>query len=638
MTARAPMSQSWSRLALTAVLVGSLMGAPLRAQAEPARKLSAEQVLAVEAPGAQRAWTRLHIARDSNELRAKASEVLNKAGAKSAGLIGSSLLNDVFQAAVIMLASAVAQLTHDRMERDRLAAGYTPAYQDIKREAVRAAGDLLCGTGAGSAGVTSEVLCSGEFWMATAGGLATRIGVEVTVMQMIKALLRTTPTRAALIELVGTTAASFLMLAGFQMSAYLWTQAVHILNDPAKEEQAHKIFGRAVEMWASGRWADYARTEDGRIAAQVFENMRNILLVDPVQRSAWFYNAWRFGLARGELIVTLGVLMAALSAGSAAGTAVAAAVGLPASATAFVVASCFGAAMSALIVYAPDLHVGEELTRLIQGIRSWMADTRHSMTRNQIRNSAQAFNINRFQLPVMARYKQRYEQQLRGLLPVLAQRRMSWTGIAFEKYQELRDKVDESERTLALAEAVVKNSKLRKNLILQDGGGKLMTYDQARQKFCAPPQVDPFTGVTYASPCDFPLAYQLQKISEARRAIQSGEQTLSEIAGEILQMYSDDAASFQNLLDDVQLQFPSDIALNLKNQSEDTALLGQALAWNFASLHAGLRDQLGLSFDSDDEINTMAATARAFIQDTYLNGFDENAYLQRLKNFTDQGG
>jgi hypothetical protein len=293
--------------------------------------------------------------------------------------------------------------------------------------------------------------------------------------------------------------------------------------------------------------------------------------------------------------------------------------------------------MSALIVYAPDLHVGEELTRLIQGIRSWMADTRHSMTRNQIRNSAQAFNITRFQLPIMARYKQRYEQQLRSLLPILAQRRMSWTGIAFEKYQELRDKVDESERTLALAEAVVKNSKLRNNLVVQGGRGELMTYDQARKKFCGPAQVDPFTGVSYANSCDFPLAYQLRKISEARQAIQTGEQTLSEIAGEILRMYTDDADSFQNLLDDVQLQFPADIAQSLKSQSEDTALLGQALAWNFASLHAGLRDQLGLSFDSEDEIKAMGATARAFIQDTYLNGFDETAYLQRLKNFTDAG-
>lgn len=611
--------------------------------AKPAPKISGDAVLAAQGGIVTRSWVQLQIAKDSNDLRKKATALLRESGditVKGAKSGGKLLLNDVLQATFIMIAAAVAQVTKDRLERDHLAAGYKPTYEEVKTEAVRTTSQLLCG---GEPSAVSEVLCSGEIWVGTAGGWVARVGLELTVMKVMQRLLAVSPARAAVIQLIGTLATSFLMLAGFSMSGYLWTQAVYVLNDPAKEEMAHKAFGRAAEMWLTGRWSEYVKTPDGQVAAQVFENMKNILLVDSAQRSAWFDNAWRFGFARGEMIVNITMLMAALSAGAALGTAAGAtaagtafaagltSVGVPsaiaAGAIPFAVATAVGAGIAATIVYMPDLGVGEQITVAIQKTRGFIRRTRHNSVYNHIVNTSEAFNVNRFKDPVTFKYKKRYIRQMEQLLPMLSWERAAWTSVAIERYQELNDKVEEASRTLDLAEEVIKNSEFRKHILLSDGGN-VMTYEQAKAKYCK--RSAPIRFAFNRANCNFPLAYQLEKIAESKRKIAEAQSTLDYLAEQIVSMYYEDYELFNKILDDTQLAYPPELAATLANTRDTTGALAGAMMWNFGGMHANVRAQYDIPYRDQAEMDMWSVKGRDFVKGYYLSGFQEQDYLQRL--------
>lgn len=600
------------------------LSAPL-SHAAAARRLSARAMIQMHSAETQRLWTNLKIASSSSELRTKALGIV---GAPARG-IGSSILNDVFQASLIMAAAAVAQLAKDRMDRERLLAGYQPKFADVQRHSLLAAEDLLCGNRPKEAAILTEIGCSGEFWAGFVGGLGVRAVAQATVIQALRLLLKSNPTRAAIISTVGTFATSFLMLTGFQMSAYLWTQSIHVLNDKQKEERAHNLFGRAVHQWVSGNWETYKQTEDGQLAVEIFENMNNILIVDSSLRKAWVYNAWRFGLARGEMIVNLTILIGALSAGTALGASFAGLVGLagwPAAGVTFLVASMLGAAVSASIVYMPDAMVGERITTLIQNIRSWLAEISHGLNRNHIDVAAQAFHLNRFQDPITKPYRKRYEQRLRYLIPALAHERMSIVGISFEKYKELQDKLDQAEALLAIAQEVVSNSDLRNSIQLSDGK-TVMTYEEARAKHCA--RINAYSGQN--RDCTFPLSLQLKKISEAKSKIKEGQEVLRSIAEHVLKKYNEDAGLFQGYLDKVDLQFPPDIAGLIKDEAERLSYLEEALGWNFGALHPAIRQQRELTFDSADELKLMKLSARDFVNHSYINGLNEAEYMEKLK-------
>src|SRR4051794_22865725 len=110
---------------IAALLIGAQISAPSSAFASSAVRIpsiSANTVLTAQSPQVDRASLFSRFGRSPTELRAKAQAVLKGGGL----LVGSSIINDVFQVSMIMFASAAAQVAHDRMEQNHLLAGYTP--------------------------------------------------------------------------------------------------------------------------------------------------------------------------------------------------------------------------------------------------------------------------------------------------------------------------------------------------------------------------------------------------------------------------------------------------------------------------------------------------------------------------------
>lgn len=563
-----------------------------------------------------------------------------KLAEKAAGLLltstkfaGVAILHDAFQTALIMFAASAAQLAKARMERDGLLNGYKPKVEDVQKATLTAAEDVICGAAnERNPTVSGEILCSGEFWMGVGGAVVGRAAVQAVVVQALKGLLKLSPTRAALINLVGVFAASFLMLGGFTMSAQLWTQGVHLLNDPVKEQQARGIFMRAMANYLNGHWSDYIKTPDGQIAAAIFTNMHNILITDPAQREAWFDNGWRFGVARGEMIVNLTILMSAMGAGGAVGAALAATYGLPEAVFSFVVGSAFGCGISYAQAYFPDLEVGTRLTGLIQSGRTYLAQYNHSQAQFQIEAVAQTYNTHPTWTSSDPRYKKIWEKRMASWLPALRTYRQKEAGIILEKYHELRNKIDEAQSFLNMAKEVIEHSELR-NAITFNEGGEYLSVKQAQEKYCQ--RISP----KRVRNCDFPLKTQLKRIEASQAIINDGEALLAEYGKSLLNSYAADPKLLQGLLDNVSLQFPETLAGQMVKEINIANGARGLFRIYFASLHENIRQEFGINIPGGEETReAVAVAAKSFIARAHMNGVDDEEINEEVANLLRKSG
>jgi hypothetical protein len=621
--------KSIARQFLSAVLSAAIGIAPLAHADSSARKLTLDNVIQSESPEYLRSLDQKKYGASSGELAAKARSAKMLSTAKGAG---HAVMSDVFQMSLIMAAAAVAELYKQRHQNELLLNGYKPTFEEVQAGTVQAAQDMICGSDPKSATITGEIGCSGEYWTGVAGGFALRSGMA-GVTALLQLFSKGAKTQTALVRTVGTFATSFIMIAGFTASAQLWTQAVHVLGDKQKEERAHNLFGRAVVEMAKGNWSQYSKTEDGRLAAEVWENMQNILLVDANLRSAWIYNAWRFGLARGEIILNLGILMAALEVGgllgAGAGTSVAGALGLSgltatavSASVAFLVASAFGAGISAAVVYAPDWGVGPAITTMIQNTRAFMSQTRHTLTRIHLMAATDAFDTGRFNTSATYKYRKIYEKRTRYLFNELRGQRIDTMNVYLEKYYELRESVERSEATLAMAKEVIQNTELRKNLIVK-GDNEYMSYDEAWAANCKVPSRD------YS--CNVPAAYQLKVIDESKKVVADARRLMEELAEQMISIYDGDSRFLQSLLDKTNLQFPADVAVAMKDESDNTGMIAEKLIFFMGALHARVAATHALRFESDGEKTVTRSLAVNFVTSRYVPGMDEDQFLGPFK-------
>lgn len=605
------------------------------------QNINISQVMASESVEYLRLADQKKYGASSAELAAKAARYRFVKGTIVQSL--EAVAGDVIQMSIIMAATATAQLVKERMERKQLLGAYTPKHEEVKEEAMKAAEDLICGNNPKNASVAGEVLCSGEFWTGVAGGFALRAGIGA-VTTVLKFLTKNNATRSALIATVGTFATSFIMIAGFTAAGHIWTQAVHVMNDKDKEERAHNLFGRLMNHWYQGDWEEYVKTPDGQLAQEVWTNMQNLVLYDANLRNAWFYNAWRFGLVRGELILNLGIMMSALSGGAMLGTAAGTwfttaigATGLSASATvwfvSFCVASLVGAGVSASIVYAPDWEVGQKITAVMQNMRAWAASTNHSLTRAHLATATDGFANNRFQTSVVMngvrhdtkltqKYQKRYENRTRYLFGELRTQRLNYVNVYLEKYYELREQIEKAEATLAMAKEVITNTDLRKALIVK-ADGEYMSYDEAWEAHCK--------GLTRDHWCVVPARDQLQAIDKSKKIVAEGRELLEQFGDQLIQIYVDDAAFFKSLNDDVKHTYPTDIAIALKDEEINLSRISQKLGFFMGALHSHIAERRNIQFPGSNELMITRNMAKDFISKYYVPGMDEDKFLGPLK-------
>jgi hypothetical protein len=621
--------KSIARQFLSAVLSAAIGLAPIAHADSSAHKLTLNDVIQSESVEYLRYFDQKKYGASSAELAAKVQKVQLINAAK--GIVGG-VMSDVFQMSLIMAASAAAELYKQRHKNELLLNGYKPKFEDVQAGTIQAAQDIICSSDPRNDTIKSGIGCSGEFWTGIAGGAVLRSGMAgITIL--LQLFGKTAKTQTALVRIVGTFASSFLMIAGFTASGQLWTQAVHVLGDKQKEERAHNLFGRAVIEMAKGNWSNYVKTEDGQLAAQVWENMRNILRYNDDLRAAWIYNAWRFGLARGEIILNLGVLMAALEVGGTLGASAGASVtsalglsGLGAAATsatiAFIVASAFGAGISAAVVYAPDWGVGPKITTVIQNTRAFTSQTMRTLTQIHLMAASEALDVNRSDTPLAQRYRKIYEQRARTLFTRLRSERRDIMNVYLEKYYELREAVEKAETTLAMAKEVIQNTEFRKSLIVK-GENEYMSYDEAWATNCKAHSPD------YS--CNVPAAYQLKVIDESKKLVADARHLMEEIAEQMISIYDGDSRFLQSLLDKTNLQFPADVAIAMKDEADNTGMIAEKLIFYMGSLHSRVAAAHALRFESDTEKAITRSRAGNFVTTHYVPGMDEDQFLGPFK-------
>ncbi|MGE3759563.1 MAG: hypothetical protein AB7H97_17490, partial [Pseudobdellovibrionaceae bacterium] len=510
--------------------------------------------------------------------------------------------------------------------------GYKPKFEEVKKVSVAVADKLFCGSAAHKPeGITdtvvkasAEVTCSGEVFFGFVGGVATRVATWATVEQGLKALLKHSTKRVALIETIGIMATSFIMLAGFSASAHLWTSAVHVIGDKQKEEKAHNLFGRAaMNIW---NWSEYTKTEDGQLAQEVFGNMYKILRIDKKLRQAWIYNFWRFGMARGEIVMNLGILMGAMAGGAYLGTATAAAVGATGAVStwfiSFAVVTALAVSVSIAMIASPDFGVGESLTKVIQATRGAFAQSQHYLVKQQLTIATDAFDVHRTFSGRFAKYKKLYENRTRRHFENLRTQRVAYANVILEKYHDLREHIEKAEANIAMAREVLQNSEFRSQIMVKDGD-EYLSYDQARKKVC---NVD-----TRDYACDLPVAAQLLTIDKAKEGIKEARLLLVELGEKLFTIYMDDADFLQGLMDKRNLQFPTDIGLAIAAETEDLKDIGAQFLLYMAATHKEIALVWSVPFESEERRMHDKIEAREKIEKYHANGIDEEKIVAPLR-------
>lgn len=617
---------SWCRLSLTACLIGALIGAPQLALAEAASNQHAqmERILSAETPSRLASLGHLRFG-SSSELKSQAKNITKAAG----GVAASMILSDVIQATIILGVAVVAQTVKSRMERDHLLNGQSARYVDVKRETEKATEDLFCA----QSGIGQEILCSGEMFTSVLGGLVARSGVEVLSATVLSMLLKSTPTRSLLMGIISAMASSFIMITGFSMAGYLWTQAVNFIEPSGTltyqerlveqdkiREKAKGLFGRAIEMKINGRWAEYIQTPDGQLAQQAFQNMYDILLTHPEMRSTWIYNSWRFGVLRGEMITTVLLLVSAMETGTALGPAVAtraAQIGITSSVGfwSFVIASVFGAVASAAIVWAPDLGFGETLTKAIQSTRAWLSQRGQERARMEIRGSLYAFDT-RYK---MAQYQSSYETRLlTTLLPALKKQRNSVVNIALERYMDLQNKLDEARINIEWAKKVIEDSDLKTKVMYNDNGqNRLMTYEEARNQYCLNPRS-----------CSIPLNVQIKAISQAESLLAQAEQTLTDLATQVIEAYNEDYRFFEAYNNTSTFIPNNGLGVQLAQLRGDLDLLSNLWQFHFASEHPRIKKRYEVEYLNQNQKDLFRDRLSLLANHFHLMTYDEDKLLE----------
>lgn len=589
--------------------------------------------------------------RNSKELSQKAL----RATRSGLSTMGGETAANVFQSYVIVVALAIAELTKLRMERDRLLDGQNINFDQVTAAVTASTDDVMCASGNSAKGPTAiinEMSCSGEFWFSTFAGTSGVLAAQFLLNFGTQFLFK--GAGGLLRKMIVGIVSSFLMLAGFQVSGYVWTQAVNFLDDDnasfegamtrnQKLNQAHGILPRAIHQMISGKWNTYVETADGRVAQEVFQNMYNMILLDDKMRATFMDNVWRFGLMRGQFVENL-ILMtailpasAAVASGTVAGiTATAGALGVSAVGTtafsggtnviAAIVATIFCAAVISAAVFLPDTGFAQAFDNAVQDIRSWSAGSAHANRRHGLEWNSMGFKTPPEQ---MAEYlKSEYEYIRNDFvrdLDDLPRARAEWVKVAIEKYQELRLRVEEAEHMILVMDEVLKNSKLRDQILI-GGKGQQMTYEQARRKHCYR------KGARGPIPsCDFPLALQLQKLEESKRTVAEGRRVLESLSFQIVDVYYKDYLATQKLMDQSDLNFSLDVAFKLAEVNDHAATLVTPLAYYFGSFHESVRNAwTDIYFVSQEEQQITQANANDFIARAYINGMNEADLLERI--------
>ena len=518
---------------------------------------------------------------------------------------------------IIVLSAITFKAAADRNELQQLSAGTYKQKQDTSPDAP------ICGHRRDS-GAAEDALCSGDFilGMLIGGGFAIGAGS----VKVIDYFLRSSGKKIPFLNVALGLFSMPLMLSMAQAGSLLWVQATKYLNEE-EQSRAQGLAGRAVLAYSAKKADEFNAGEDGKLFAKIGTIMGDIALVNQTFRDQWLFNVWRFGLARGEFIASIGTLMATGAIGESAGAGVAARLGLAtaagwsAAACGAILAGVFGIA-GLYVVLNSSGPTG--LTGMIQDSRQWLAGQRLAMNDSALHYIGERFLLVRHPKAKDSRHVDNVTKYALSTIHVRTGLRDDWANAGIEKYYEMRLEAEKLNQHIKMAEKVINDADLQKNLYFSENG-EIISYYEVMKRLCPVPY-------TFPVGCRQPKeAYQLQALPKLRATLKEATALLPQLAEGIVDFYANE----EKLADSLNSRTDVSMPYAVISQIDELEIRSQSMKKNFMTLFSvfspALAEKWEIQWPTDAEKKKrMEVSVRGILDNYYSFGFSEAVVYEAL--------
>lgn len=495
----------------------------------------------------------------------------------SVGRIGEEIIS--LQAIIVMTAALGFQARREHREREALANGRPITENSESWTAMFGSGEFFLGA-LGTAGALAATKLSGG---------------------IMKALLKSTGQRVPFVGVLGAIASQSTLMTVGTAASFTWTEGVKALSSLEDMKRAEGIAGRAFA--ASTNWATFSASEDGRVFREILKNMQNILIVDHDARETWIYNTYRFGLARGEFLASVGALMSASAAAQLAVGAFTTGPITGAVATTILGGALGFGAMTALF----GAELPQKLTKLIQNARAASNKSDLKNARKEIEWYSQylTFRQRPSHQPSQVAYWNTLISTSIGRINVA---RENYANVMIERFYELLLETKKLEGNIALAEEALKDPRLSRAIYFEKDG-QIVSFEKAREMGCG------------TKTCDLPGAYQLQALDKYRPILKEANDTLIKIGFKVINAYDQDERYARNLIaGDATYDIVGALAETLTTHMNRSALLALNLRYVLGGAHKPLGEALGQPLTDNQRLE--------FTKD--LGGYYTHVYSEKM--------
>lgn len=554
---------------------------------------------------------------------------------------GGFFVREIMQltSTLIVLGAINYKAKKDRDEMDRLSGGTykAPVAYDPNAK--------LCAQKEG-ADPNNDVFCSGEFVIGMVSGAAGFL--PAGPVMLISHWVTKGGARLPFVRLVLGLFSTGLMLSLSQLSTFLWTQAVKLLPEQEKVDRSKGVAGRASIALASGRWGEFWNSADGALLMEIGEIMYKIAYSEEKLRKQWLYNTWRFGM-RGEFMASMASIMAStatfqplkmttkLIAKNLKPHAYKTAAFTARTATfwGYVVGITLGVVG---LTYVLESSFPKVLTQTTQGSRKWLASAQMGMNSHFMTVLAERFHVTKYPRADEPVHRARVLTAVNEFIEDREKLRQDWINIAIEKYVELKLEIEVLQQKIKVAEKVVSDPELRKQMYIE-ANGELIPYEVASRTICdehelAPvgyPLMDNFVAPPKQIGCVPSAEFQKKAVAELNGLIADAKNVLREIALAMVEFYKGEIDAHRQITDNTEIILPFEIGKRLSTERRRAEIL----SWNFMGLTAIFDSDLARTWEipplqNPEEIKEKQKQARATWDAYYGFGFEERVVYQTV--------